>query len=49
MRELTINEMQQVEGGNLVIAVIGIAGAIFYFGYEVGKDMAERDNAAQDD
>lgn len=43
MRELTVAEMEQVDGGNIVLAVIGIAGAVFAFGYQVGKDMAERD------
>lgn len=49
MRELTINEIEQANGGNAVIAVVTLTvttvGAMFAFGYSVGKDMAERDNA----
>jgi lactobin A/cerein 7B family class IIb bacteriocin len=47
MRELTVNEMEQVDGGvvEVVLAVVAAVGAVFAFGYSVGKDMAERDNA----
>lgn len=44
MRELTDAEASNVEGGNILV-VAGMIGAMFYFGYEAGKDMAERDNA----
>lgn len=44
MRELTMNELDHVDGGiNPLVA--GLVGAAFAFGYQVGKDMAERDNA----
>lgn len=47
MRELTVAEMEQVDGGIIpvVLAVAAAAGAIFAFGYSVGKDMAARDDA----
>lgn len=44
MREITLEEAAEVNGGiGLVIA--GILGAGFVFGYGVGKDLAERENA----
>lgn len=45
MRELTANEVDFVDGGNVFLIALGMAGAMFYFGYQAGKDMAERDNA----
>ncbi len=45
MRELNKVELAQVNGGNPVLIAIGLAGAIIKFSYDVGKDMAERDNA----
>lgn len=48
IRSLSCAEIESVSGGPIVIATpILIATAIcaiFAFGYEVGKDLAERDN-----
>lgn len=47
MRELSIAETEMVEGGSsqLAIAAVLAVGAMFAFGYMVGKDMAARDDA----
>jgi hypothetical protein len=51
MRELTIEEAEAASGG-VVLAVVGaviaagtLAVAIFSLGCDLGKQMAERDNA----
>ncbi len=48
-RVLSVNEVEQVSGGVLVEVVVGAviaAGvALFVEGCELGKQMAERDNA----
>jgi hypothetical protein len=48
-RVLSVNEIEQVSGGVLVEVVVGAviaAGvALFVEGCELGKQMAERDNA----
>ncbi|KGQ18554.1 hypothetical protein LF41_580 [Lysobacter dokdonensis DS-58] len=45
VRELSESELEQVNGGTLAtaIALAALGGAVFAFGYEVGKDMAARD------
>ena len=48
MRALNNVELNQVNGGNPLVVipiVIGVVGAVIKFSYDVGKDMAERDNA----
>lgn len=48
MRNLTVGEVDSVNGGVIpVVAAITIIGAVFAFGYGVGKDMAARDNARE--
>ncbi|PJK10731.1 hypothetical protein CO614_08005 [Lysobacteraceae bacterium NML120232] len=43
-RMLSDNEIEAVGGGApAVLPYLGLAGAILYFAYEVGRDMAERD------
>lgn len=45
MREPTMNELDHVDGGINPLVAAGLAGGAFAFGCQVGKDMAERDNA----
>lgn len=45
MRDLTDFEIDFVDGSGALLVVAGMVGTMFYFGYEVGKDMAERDSA----
>lgn len=47
MRELKPEELAAVAGGLNPLMVLGMAGGFFAFGYGVGKDLAQRDNAAQ--
>ncbi|WP_426688011.1 hypothetical protein [Rhodanobacter ginsengiterrae] len=48
-RVLSVNEVEQVSGGVLVEVIVGAAiaagVALFKEGCELGKQMAERDNA----
>lgn len=44
MRELTESEIAQVSGGFNPVLFLGLPGAVFMFGYNAGKQMAERDN-----
>lgn len=44
MRDLTDNEISDVSGG-LILEVFVAVGGLLAFGYSVGKDLAERDNA----
>lgn len=50
MQELNQFEVQEVSGGvepvTTALVVIGMVGACLAWAYSVGKDMAERDNAA---
>ncbi|HEX7802289.1 MAG TPA: hypothetical protein VF471_05985 [Pseudoxanthomonas sp.] len=45
MRELKAEEFDQVGGG--IYPILVVAASLFVFGYSIGKDMAERDNAKQ--
>ncbi|MDG2525245.1 class IIb bacteriocin, lactobin A/cerein 7B family [Stenotrophomonas sp. HITSZ_GD] len=47
MRELSSQEVAAVSGGVNPLMVLGMAGGFFVFGYGMGKDLAQRDNAAQ--
>lgn len=48
-RALSVNEVEQVSGGVMVEIIVGAAiaagVALFKEGCELGKQMAERDNA----
>lgn len=43
IKELSPQQVLSVSGGNALV-VAGMAGAVLAFAYQVGKDMAERDN-----
>lgn len=44
MKEISHEEVKLVSGG-VAVVVAGMVGAFFVFGYGVGKDLAERENA----
>ena len=39
--ELTIDENQKIEGG-MIIEALALAGAAFYFGWELGREYARK-------
>lgn len=46
MRTLNIQEIEEVTGGNIILVGIGMAGAVFAWGFSVGQGLRERDDAA---
>lgn len=44
MKILNDNQVKSVAGGNPVLVVIGMTGAVIWAGIQLGQAMAERDN-----
>ena len=42
VQELGIQEMTSINGGNLIVGLLGLAGAAFYFGWELGREYARK-------